>query len=428
MFDAFSILGATPTDSSERLQELLEEKELLSDDTSEVQEAYSDLTNLKKRLRHEIEYFCRDDFHDFRQMVNSNQKPTIVNIADIFINIGLWFEKENVELFDKINDARLVGGYSQIESENDIVVMMEKIRQECISSANSYLDGFDVETHVNIFNQIVKNSNFASFFIDELMAHYELTMSETLQSKEDECNKYFNEIESICDDFNSGESLSPDLQDKIKELEVVLKDWDHYAQPLQKNAQARGGQHEKSKKLVFDFRNRLIDLCYASQKMLQNTMDNLNKADFHTKYCLAIEREINKSIALEILEKKVNDSISFIEALIYLIQILSHVFAELEIIVEQLNEDKTQLIQLKKDLIKFRKQIRSAKRSSYNDMSYRYNKPSFGRVLLGFLAALCVPGTITGFGTGNIIFGVVSLILGLVLGICCIAFNKIKGL
>lgn len=45
--NAFELLGATPSDSIEALQELLDEKELLSDDIATVQSAYADLTNPK---------------------------------------------------------------------------------------------------------------------------------------------------------------------------------------------------------------------------------------------------------------------------------------------------------------------------------------------------------------------------------------------
>ncbi len=430
MIDAFSVLGGAPTDSNERLQELLEEKELLTDDASEAQAAYADLTNLKKRLRHEIEYFCRDDFHDFRQMVARAEKPTIAVIADILVGIGRWFEEENDELFEKINDARLVGGYPQIESENVIFAMIEEIKQECISSANSYLDGFVEDSVVKIFNKIVQIGDFESFFIDELMAHYELIVSETLQNKENECNAHFGEIESLSNNFNSGASLSPDLSSKVTEFEKALKDWDRYAQPLQKNAQARGGQHENSEKLVHGIRNRLVELCNVSQERLQNSLESFKTASIRARFGGNRYEAIN---ARNILEKKLNDSISFIQALISLTQILSQVFAELEITVEQLKEDNTQLAQLKEVLINLRNQIpgaeqRASRAAEGAPMPSMPNAERNGfRTLLGILTAICAILMIVGFSIGNIAMGIAFIILGLAFGIGCGAFYNIKS-
>lgn len=370
MIDAFSVLGGAPTDSNERLQELLEEKELLTDDASEAQAAYADLTNLKKRLRHEIEYFCRDDFHGFRQMVARAEKPTIAVIADILVGIGWWFEEENDELFEKINDARLVGGYPQIESENVIFAMIEEIKQECISSANSYLDGFVEDSVVKIFNKIVQIGDFESFFIDELMAHYELIVSETLQSKENECNARFGEIERLCRGFNNGASLSPTLSSKVTEFETTLKDWDRYAQPLQKNAQARGGQHENSEKLVHDIRNRLVELCNQSQNSLMKMMEAIGSMNTATPY--SYQAGVS---ARDALPQKISDSILFLDALIRLTEILTAVFAELEITTEQLKQDKSDLIGLKNTLKDLDYKIKAAKAEA---MRRYYSAPRGG--------------------------------------------------
>lgn len=432
MIDAFSVLGGAPTDSNERLQELLEEKELLTDDASEAQAAYADLTNLKKRLRHEIEYFCRDDFHDFRQMVARAEKPTIVVIADILVGIGRWFEEENDELFEKINDARLVGGYPQIESENVIFAMVEEIKQECISSANSYLDGFVEDSVVKIFNKIVQIGDFESFFIDELMAHYELIVSETLQSKENECTARFDEIESIGNNFNSGASLSPDLSSKVTEFEKALKDWDRYAQPLQKNAQARGGQHENSEKLVHDIRNRTIDLCNRSQEKLGRLIEQLNDLskfyDFMNNPNAMTARGVRDLDsnrlsagfnARQELMTKIPDSLRLTEALIQIVNILQMVFSELEITAEQLSKDKEDLIGLKEALIKWNKPLQEEKRKEENRAISAQRTSRNCRITHGVFSAICFIIMIICFAVGNIPVGVGLIVMTIAFGCCC---------
>ena len=59
MQDAFKLLGATPLDNAEKLQELFENKQLFVDDDKEINLAYSELTNLKKRIKHEIKYYSK---------------------------------------------------------------------------------------------------------------------------------------------------------------------------------------------------------------------------------------------------------------------------------------------------------------------------------------------------------------------------------
>ena len=49
MKNAFFILGATPEDNADKLRELFEEKQLFFDDDSEINYAYTELTNLKKK-------------------------------------------------------------------------------------------------------------------------------------------------------------------------------------------------------------------------------------------------------------------------------------------------------------------------------------------------------------------------------------------
>lgn len=432
MIDAFTILGGVPTDSNERLQELLEEKELLSDDIGEAQVAYADLTNPKKRLKHEIIYYCIDDFLDFNQMIIAEEKFSTTVHAKIFVELGRWFQNDRKELFEKINNSRLVGGYTLIDNEKTFFGAIEEIRHEFVISANSYLDNLtQKESLIRIFNRIVQIPNFESFFIDELMAHYELVLGEILQEKEDACRERFSEIEAICMAFNEGEPLAPSLSSIVTKFEKALKSWDTVAQPLQKNAQAHGGQHENSEKMVHDIRNRLVELCNVSQERLQKSLESFKRTNLYAQFGVSRQGEI---IARNELEKKLNDSISFVQVLIGLTQILSQVFAELEVTVEQLKEDKAQLDQLKELLIVLRNQIPGAELRASHTTSFvatptqsKSSERNRFRILLGILSAICAILMIVGFSNGNIAMGVAFIILGLAFGIGCGAFYGIKG-
>ena len=90
MKNAFTVLGATPYDDIERLNELLEEKQLISDDDIEVQEAYTELTNPKKRIAQELIYFAGDLYSSFEAVASgtSKEKPTIGEAAHMLVDLG----------------------------------------------------------------------------------------------------------------------------------------------------------------------------------------------------------------------------------------------------------------------------------------------------------------------------------------------------
>lgn len=443
MNNAFTILGAEPTDTAERLQELLDEKELLLDDISEVQAAYADLTNPKKRIQHEISYFCSDALDDFNKLVNKQyeEAPTLGQIANIVVELGWWFESDDDDLYDKINDARTVSGFTQLDSIDVVTDAVQALKQDCIQAINSYFDRLKEKSLIGIFNQIVKIDEYESFFIYELMAHYELIVKEQLEGKENKVIVIFDEIEKMCNQFNNGAALSPELNGKVDEFRNALKEWDNIAQPLQVDMQQRGGQHESSGQLVHDIRNRIIELCNCSQEKLQKSIESFERTSLNAQ--LGVGSRYQAISARDMLEKKLNDSISFTKTLIALTDILSQVFAELEITAEQLKKDRSQLVDLRDTLTKLRNQIPgAAQRASYTPTQTSTPTSTYSsqwtnnsstssehngyRILLGIIAAICGILMIVGFAIGNVAMGIAFIILGLAFGIGCGAFYMLK--
>lgn len=390
MNNAFNILGAEPTDNAERLQELLDEKELLLDDTSEVQSAYADLTNPKKRLQHEIAYFCEDSLSDFNKLINHSfeEAPTLSKVADIIVKLGWWFDMDDNGLMEYINEARLAGGYIQIDDAYAITQSIQNLKQDCVQSVNTYFDRLTEKSLVGIFNQIVKIEGYESFFIDELLAHYELIISEPLQEKEKKCETAFDEIERLCNQFNNGGVLSISISGKVTEFGTILKDWDNYAQPLQVNMQRRGGQHDSSGALVHDIRNRVIELCNRSQAEIGQMLEMLNRFSGNSYGSYS-----SLSSAIKIRDKlpqKLSDSVKLTDILLKIINILSSVFAELELTAEQLKKDKKDITELRNTLSTFNNQIQEAKRQADSRRSYT---PSYSSGCCGCYVATCVYGS-----------------------------------
>lgn len=413
--NAFELLGATPSNSIETLQELLDEKELLSDDIAAVQSAYADLTNPKKRLIHEITYFYKDDLSDFLQLITKGleEKPTIAKTATILVNIGKWFEEkirvkstefddefDLASLFDdsneeetpkiendalvKINNARL-SIHMSIVDETTLMDTLYVLRTEYVALANSFLDKLQKYIVVKIFNSIVKKYDYESFFIDELVAHYELIISESLQKKEKECRTSFENIEKSCNSFNNGTPLSPSLKTQISVFADKLNSWDNYAQPLQVNMQRHGGQHESSERLVCDIRNKMIELCNRSQDSLSKMIDNLTNANDSGLGHLYVQN------LRELLPQKLSDSLIFLDALIQLTDILISVFAEVEFTAEQLKKDKTDLLDLRKTISSLNDKVNIIKNTQIQSM--QVFQPSYRTRSGGCYIATCVYGS-----------------------------------
>lgn len=210
--------------------------------------------------------------------------------------------------------------------------------------------------------------------------------------------------------------------------------------------QKRGGQHEGSNELVHDLRNRIIELCNKSQESLSKSLESFQSSSALAQYGIGSRYTFYNE--REKLENRLNDSIDLTNALITLIDILSRVFAELEMTAEQLKKDRGDLSNLRDTLTSLRNQIpgaqqRALSRSSQkttttttthkSSNSYQSTPQSSStnerngyRILLGVITAICAVLMIVGFSIGNIAMGIAFIILGLAFGIGCGAFYTLK--
>lgn len=322
--NAFDLLGATPNDSIETLQQLLDDKELLSDNIDAVQSAYRDLISPKNRLLNEIVYLNAKNFAAFEKlMLFSSEKPiSSEKVAQILVRLGLWFDCNDDKLLSEINLYREKSGFIKINDKSTLILAINNLMANFIQSAKEFLSKLEEITLVEIFNNIVKIDNYESFFIDELIAYYELSISESLHRTEIQCLGKFEIFEATCHCFIRGAPLSADFSETISEFAQKLKNWDYYAQPLQVNMQHHGGQHEQSIELLHDLRNKIILIF---------------------KKCEARQKEKTDAGALP-------DFLKMLEGLISIIDVLQLAFAELEVDSEWLVKDKKNLASLKNKL------------------------------------------------------------------------------
>lgn len=470
--NAFDVLGANPTDNAEKLQEYLEEKELLLDDMSTVQAAYVTLTNPKKRLIQEIFALRVDDFSDIKKLIfrKFDSAPSTLDVALILVNLGIWFDCDNDELLNDINQERKESGFPTIDDAL-LIQAIDEIRVDYLQSVCAYLDRLKESSLVGIFNKIVEIEEYESLFMDDLMAHYEMLIKDALNQKEQECYASFSVIEAVCDSFNKGSLLPYSLKDKISSFEDTLTSWDRYAQPLQANMQRHGGQHEESSRLLHDLRNRVINLCNESQEALNKLvieLHNLNNIfSFLRSPSASAAQQIRgisqedfaKSINLRrTLDTKIPDSLRLTKGLISIIDTFLSVFSELDADCELLRKDKASLIDLQNTLSELNAPIQAERRkqgasvNAKNDIDSYFNKTralqcskdtsyqtqyvnnhtekskqkrpfffdwSAGRIACGVIGIVCLIIMIICFACGGIIGGTIFTVMTAAFFVCC---------
>lgn len=338
MKNAFKILGATPQDDRNKLQELYEEKQLLSDDDELVNTAYSELTNLKKRINHEIKYFSNEVFENFDKNFLDNddeeQEMEIEDICSTIISVGKWFDQNPEELYTIINDNRKIAGFSVIGNVEVIENAIIKLKEDCISAVKKYFDFWEQKDIITLFNMLVEQENYMSFFVDDLLLHYENLLQETFENKEKLCKTKFELIEENANTYIKDGTIDDNFQNNITAFKKALNAWDKMAQPLQINYENRGAQHPASLDFVHDLRNKVIDMCNKLQEDLQKLIEKL-QYDYSARQSLIT---------------KISNSEEYIDNLIKVLDILLAAFKEIDIIAERLKNDKKDFLGLKETL------------------------------------------------------------------------------
>lgn len=143
MKNAFEVLGATPEDSSEKLKELFDEKQLFCDDDKDLELAYSELINVKKRIKYEIRFFTSETFENFDKLIFDNadeeQEIVIEDMCKAIIEVGKWFDLGINDLFIKINESRKSAKFTPISNQENLQDSIDELRSECILAVKNIL-------------------------------------------------------------------------------------------------------------------------------------------------------------------------------------------------------------------------------------------------------------------------------------------------
>lgn len=295
----FAILGVTARDDRRRIVELAEEKSLELDHDV-CQKARSDLTNPRTRLSAEIAWlpgvsprkasrFLVCLLHDPMAVRNESGLPTLAHLnllAASFDAVDGEHDTEDLASFIQevaylvdeldpedvlrdINEDRAVSGFPEVRAIDQIEVELAERKRYYRSAIKDALDRLSPMTLVEVMTDTVDGitaggEDHAPELIDDLVDSYEVEAQGFLQKEAENIHKLIN---TIRDTASAGEAAVKPYVDK---LDVVARNWDKVAQPIQLSAKARGIDHEASRDVAYQIRSLAIDLFNTHDMLTQS--------------------------------------------------------------------------------------------------------------------------------------------------------------
>jgi hypothetical protein len=285
----FHLLGVTTRDDRRRIVQLAEDRSLELDHDA-CQKARSDLTNPRTRLSFEIAWLpgvsprratqladqvLRDPMSIRAEKglpslahanliaaafeaVDSGDKPS--EIADFIQEMAHVVESLSVEeMIRDINEDRGVSGFPEVRSQDQFdAELLERKRyyKKAITTALNKLPPADLVQSMTfaVDSATVGGDIHAPELIDDLVDSYEIESQGFLRQEADNIARL---IKATRDSAPSGDGAVKPLVDK---LEVVVRNWQKVARPIQLSAKARGIEHEISNQTAFAIRSLAIEL------------------------------------------------------------------------------------------------------------------------------------------------------------------------
>ena len=286
---AFAVLGVTTRDNRKRIVELAEEKSLELDHEL-CQKARSDLTNSRTRLSAEIAWLPGVSPRKATQLVDGlvsnpmaiRQESGLPTLAHLnLLASALETVKDNhdandlaefiqevahlaeelypEEVLRDINEDRSVSGFPEVKTVEQIEEELSERKRYYRNAIKGALDRLPSAKLVQVMTSTVDGATsggeeHAPSLIDDLVDSYEVETQEFLQTEAEKLKKLIAGVRSAAD---SGEVAVNSYVDKI---DIVARNWDKVAQPIQLSSKARGIDHEPSRELAWSIRSVAVDL------------------------------------------------------------------------------------------------------------------------------------------------------------------------
>lgn len=295
----FAILGVTTRDDRRRIVELAEEKSLELD--HEVcQKARSDLTNPRNRLSVEMAWLPGVSPRKASQLLDNlvhnpmaireeSGLPTLAHLnllaaafeavdgehdaddlAEFIMETAYLAEELSPEdVLRDLNEDRAVSGFPEVRALDQIEAELNERKRYYRIAIKDALDRLPPMTLIQVMTGAVDGvtsggEDHAPGLVDDLVDSYEVETQGVLQKEAENVHKL---IKVAREHADSGEAAVKPYVDK---LDVVARNWDKIAQPIQLSSKARGIDHEASRALAYEIRSLAIDLFNKHDMLAQS--------------------------------------------------------------------------------------------------------------------------------------------------------------
>lgn len=285
----FAILGVTTRDDRKRIVAQAEER-ALEQDHDACQKARSDLTAPRSRLSAEVAWLPGVSPRKAAQLLDAlledpmlarseSGLPTLAHLNLLAASLeavdGDWdtddlssFIQEIAYLQDDldpedvlrdINEDRTVSGFPEVKGAEQIEEELAERKRYYRNAVKAALNKLKPAALVKVMTDIVSGvtadgNTHAPELIDDLVDSYEVEAQGFLHK---EAQNIRNLIEAARKAASVSEAA---VAPYVKQIELVARNWDGVAQPIQLSAKARGIDHEASRDLAYEVRSLAIDL------------------------------------------------------------------------------------------------------------------------------------------------------------------------
>ena len=302
----FFSLDATLRDNRHRIMELAEERSLVSDEAT-VRNARAMLSNPRRRLAAEIGWLPGVGPKRISKAISIlKREPTKIRrlrflpslaranlLADGLIRVVELLPKHQVarwiiELADAhdkteteqtvtlLNEERLVAGFPAISDPQIVDAVLQDRRQHYRHAIKRALDQLPPPSLVKVVtiavNRATDNGDrHAPILIDDLVDSYEIEAQEFFKTETKNIENLVQGVRSAVERDDGQEHI----RRLVSQLEAVVKSWDRVAQPIQVSARSRGTNHGMSHAIAGEIRSLAVDL--FNEHGLLNTSKRLTE-------------------------------------------------------------------------------------------------------------------------------------------------------
>ncbi len=286
----FFTLGATMRDGRRQIMDLAEEKSLASDEAG-VRDAAAVLTNPRRRLAAEIGWLPGLGPRRISEAISTlelepakvrhlGNLPSLARanlLADGLVRVveqlpqrevALWIV-ELAHVHDEVvadqtvaslNEERAVAGFPAIADAQVVDVELQARRQYYRQAIKKGLDKLAAPSLVEVVTTTVEEATDggdrqAPILIDDLVDSFEVEAQGFLEAETKNITVLVQGVRNAVKREDHGQ-----IDRLVTQLEMVVKNWDRVAQPIQVSAHSRGTGHSLSHDVASEIRGLAVDM------------------------------------------------------------------------------------------------------------------------------------------------------------------------